>query len=241
MKISLILPTFNNPECLFKGLTYLDENHFFLDNIEVIVVNDGSRDIHSAQYLNISSKFPIIYKLLPTNIGKGGAIKYGVSIAKGDFIIFTDADIPYDFNCLQSIIEHLQTNQYDCVIGNRQHSNDYYTKISMQRGIASKMFNILSNLILGLGKYDNQCGLKGFKRESIMLLFQNSLINRYSFDAEILYRAIYLNYQIKQIDVHLRTFGISSISLITSGVKMLIDLFLIRLFSLNELKKVYKR
>ncbi|GAA4237094.1 hypothetical protein GCM10022291_23090 [Postechiella marina] len=83
----------------------------------------------------------LFYKL---NQGKGFAVKAGMLQAKGDFKIFTDADIPYGFSKIDEVIYYLDFKEFDVCIGNRNSKkSDYFVKMSVPRKLSSKIFTFL--------------------------------------------------------------------------------------------------
>lgn len=240
IKTSLILPTYNNIGCLYAGLFFLRSHQIFNDAREVIVVDDGSDRITKQKLTEIEQIFPIKLVTLPKNTGKGGAILAGLMQASGQNIIYTDADVPYSIDNLLEIEKRLEAKNVDCVIGDRTHNAHYFEKIPFLRKLASKSFNFLCDIVLGFKDLDNQCGLKGFKKEVLLNLFENAVTKRYAFDAELLFRALYFKYSIIKVNVELRYNGLSSVSVFRDGIQMFLDILKIRIFSLPLAKKINK-
>src|SRR5262245_42507091 len=97
--ISLVIPVYNYqdklPETLAQLRAWLKGRS---DVEEILFVNDGSSD-NTARILSQVEK-PMRVLTLPENAGKGGAVRAGVFDAKGDYIFFTDIDLPYDFRAV---------------------------------------------------------------------------------------------------------------------------------------------
>ena len=121
MKLSIIVPAYNEENTLIKMLEKLLALDFGPNTIiEVIVINDGSKD-KTLKLLNSYSKNKNNLKILdnPKNIGKSRTVQRGILESKGDFMIIQDADLEYDPNDILRLIKHCIDNNLDFVYGNR--------------------------------------------------------------------------------------------------------------------------
>ena len=150
--------------------------------------------------------------------------------AKGDFRIFTDADIPFDFEAIEKVVFYLKEKEFDVVIGDRRlPESKYFKKIKGRRKLASTIFTGFVGRFVTTGFSDTQCGLKGFSARVADDLFSVSRINGFAFDVELLYIALKRNYDIKRVPVHFRSNqDESSVSLLKHAPGMLGDLFKIK-------------
>lgn len=98
--ISIIIPVYNHNKALNKALTSIAEQSY--KNIEVIVVDDGS-DIP----VSFSDKYTLVRQ---NNLGAPSARNHGMSFAKGEYIIFWDADVIARFDFLEILYITLQKN-----------------------------------------------------------------------------------------------------------------------------------
>jgi glycosyltransferase involved in cell wall biosynthesis len=110
--ISIIIPVFNQGENLKNCLESILEQTY--NKYEVIIVNDGSTDKTAETINEFSAKFKLIginYKNIEQeNKGAPNARNHGFQAAKGDYVLFCDADAILDKNCLQEMINALQNN-----------------------------------------------------------------------------------------------------------------------------------
>lgn len=238
MKVSFVIPSYRAHEILDKNLDYLlDYIKSKQLNAEVIIVDDGSNDGDKSKV--IADKKQCTYLSYPKNKGKGGAVKYGMSEATGDIKIFTDADIPFESNAFDQIIQDITIKDFDMVIGDRTLDDSvYFTEITNSRKFGSSFFTFFVGRIVTTGIFDTQCGIKGFKKEVADDLFQKSRITSFAFDVEIIYIALKRNYTIRKIPVKLRSQEASSVSLLKHAPGMLLDLFTIKL---NHLRSFYQK
>jgi dolichyl-phosphate beta-glucosyltransferase len=240
IKLSLIIPIFNVETFILDTLTRLTEWEQGINfPVQIILVNDGSVDSTKSiveNYINSqNSSIEILsYKL---NQGKGYAVKTGMLAAIGNFRIFTDADIPFGFEVINTFLYYLDFKEFDVVIGDRTLPDSRYnTDIPKIRKIGSYIFSFIVGRFVASGHFDTQCGMKGFKAEIATDLFSVSKINGFAFDVELLYISLKRNYDIKRLPVVLRSQKGSSVNVLRHGFGMFIDLSVIKL---NQLRGQY--
>jgi dolichyl-phosphate beta-glucosyltransferase len=237
-KISIIIPSYRSAKALENNLPYL--MNYLQESgkdAEVLVVDDGSQDDGATQKVVEQSK--CIYLSYPENQGKGNAVRFGMKHATGDILIFTDADIPFETEAIDSIIHYIEFKEFDLVIGDRGlEESEYFNKISNQRRFGSGIFTFIVGRFITTGISDTQCGLKGFKKEVAKDLFGVSRIKGFTFDVELIYISLKRNYDIKKIPVNLRSQEGNSVNVLKHGIGMLMDLFIIKL---NHMRGYYKK
>lgn len=235
LKISLVIPTFNDAFALTKNypilLDYLQASSH---NWELIIVDDGSQDTQAITLFSQQNQVALI--CLKQNRGKGAAIREGILKAKGEIVIYTDADIPFECAALDQIIEYIHVKEFDLVIGDRGlKDSDYFNQIAPKRKFGSGLFTFFVGRFVTTGFSDTQCGLKGFKQTVAQRLFSRTQLNSFAFDVELLYIALKWNLDIKKIPVKLRSADGNSVNLIKHGPRMVFDLFRIKWFHLKGL------
>ncbi len=235
MDISIILPTLDNFQSLQETITFIKQTIAkYNKNTEIIVVDDGSQLKNEIE--NVCQLQNVKYIRLEKNHGKGFAIKTGFSEAKGKILVFCDSDFPFQEDSLQEFFHSCEHMRCDVLTGDRRKFKENFYKSGFLRRHLSKTFNFICKLILDTGDFDNQCGLKAFKRESALVLFKSLLTNRYSFDAEIIYKSNLLGLEIQSIPIYLKIQKSTNITLLTDGFHMLFDLVRIRIYSKASLK-----
>lgn len=246
IRLSLIIPAYNETTRLVSGLylvlSYLTKQHY---SWELILVDDGSQT-PVTRLLSSSStkkilhfplrKLPVSVIRQPKNQGKGTAIARGVESAKGDCIVFCDADQSVPIGHLKTLLQLLRT--HDMVIASRRVSG---AKIavhqSWSRETAGRFFTALSNILCATGVADVTCGFKGFRRETARMLFEKSKIARWVFDTEIVFLARKYGINIAEMPVTWSNKAGSKVSLV-DNIGSLVDLFRIRWFDMTG---VYNR
>ena len=148
------------------------------------VVNDGSLKLEKEAVEKLKSKIPEVRWLsYAENKGKGYALRQGVMLADGDYIVYTDIDWPYTEDSMVTLIDEL-TGGADVVIGVRDEA--YYKQLPAARMRISKWLRAFNGRLLKLKVNDTQAGLKGF-HILYKPVFLRTTINRYLFDLEFIY------------------------------------------------------
>lgn len=206
--LSIIIPAYNEASRI--GPT-LDEVLRFLRaapyRAEVIVVNDGSRDQtpeavnqRMAAYRDAGQELRLLTN--PSNSGKGYSVRRGVSEARGDVILFTDADLSSPIIEAPKLVEPIFANRADVVFGSRAINRQLIgVHQPMMREFGGKVFNFLMQAITGLRFKDTQCGFKAFRREAARPVFALQRIPRFGFDPEVLYIARKRGWRLLEVPV----------------------------------------
>lgn len=205
--LSLVIPLFNEEQVLpslVEGLfKVLGADARFL---ELILVNDGSQDRTYELAHEFALQEPRIRVLThPVNRGLGGAIRTGLSAAQGDFVLYTDADLPFDFTLIPELMKLADTE--NVIIGYRKNRGE-----GGRRWLLSKGYNLLCRLMLGVWVHDVNFACKVFPRKAVRNM---SLQSEGSFiDAEMLLECRRLGLGVKEFGMtyYPRTVGESTLS-----------------------------
>lgn len=237
--LSILIPVYNEEKRI--SLTFSQLNVFFkeykLFNAEIIFVDDGSSD----NTLDMINKYKTACKKrvvsYPKNMGKGHAIKQGMLRATGDYCLMTDADMSTPFSELKKMAKYINAN-YPVIIGTRKANGSNITKPQpWYRENLGKGYTILANLITGVNVSDFTCGFKLFSKEARDNIFSKAVINRWSYDAEILLLARESNLSIKEVPVIWRNNESSRVKLYRDIWKSFTDLIRIKYYSCKRKTK----
>lgn len=192
--LSLIIPAFRQEKTIQKDLRQVLK---VMDvtgiRYEIIVVVDGILDKTKEKAKQIkSSKLKVF--TYPTNHGKGYAVRFGMAKSKGNIIAFIDAGMDLDPKGIKTLLEIMQTQNADIVIGSKLHPRSQ-VKYPWQRTILSWGYRSLVKAFFGLSIRDTQVGLKLFRRRVLEQVLPRLLVKRYAFDVEILAVAYRLGYK----------------------------------------------
>lgn len=214
--LSIIIPAYNEAERL--PLTLVDIDKRLADaeySYEILVVNDGSRDNTAAIARNMEKLIKNL-KLIDNdeNKGKGGVVRQGMLLARGQYRLFTDADnatsvdhfnamIPYFSAKGESASGGRDTTAYDVVICDRALKGSRLDPPQpLYRQIPGKIGNLIIQALLLPGIWDTQCGFKALTEEAAEKIFNISRVTGWGFDVEILALAKKFGYRIKEIPAH---------------------------------------
>ena len=165
MKLSIIIPMYNEQESLDSLFVELSDLFGQEAKTEIIFINDGSSDntlnILESKIKNYPS-WSIIN--LYRNYGKSVALQAGFDNSKGEIIATMDADLQDNPKEIHRLIKELE-NGYDVVSGWKKNRKD-----PLEKKIASKIFNFFVRVFSGLKIHDSNCGIKVFKREVTEML-----------------------------------------------------------------------
>lgn len=202
--ISIVIPAYNEARRIGVTLERI-ERYFsgFAREVELIVVDDGSTDGTASIVAAFQGTRPTPVRLLrnPENAGKGMSVRRGVLEAKGDLILFSDADLSTPIEEYSKLEERVLAG-FDLAIGSRVLPGSEL--IVRQPRYREWMGRILSILVrfLGLTEVeDTQCGFKLFARPAGQMIFEAQVINRFGFDVEILWLARKLGFKVAEVPV----------------------------------------
>lgn len=231
MDISIVIPAYNEEKRLkttLEGVYIYFKNSGL--NFEIIVVDDGSKDGTTNTVKTFSINHPeVILRCHINNQGKGAAVKTGVLSAKGDMILFSDADLSTPIKEFAKLKRALDEG-YDIAIGSRSISG---AKIKIKQNILRRMIGMAGSYVIRVfitSKFsDTQCGFKMFKKDCGKQLFETQKINGFAFDVEILYKAVRKGCKIKEIPVEWLNSPESKVNVIKDPLKVLKDLIRIKI------------
>jgi dolichyl-phosphate beta-glucosyltransferase len=163
------------------------------------VIDDGSSDDTMREAHRIYGHLSFTQFIQqPENHGKGAAVRLGIAVAKGDYVITADADMSISPRHIPDMIVALADNAL--VPGSRtDHGHIDYD--SALRTLAGKVFSRLARHYSGTTLRDTQCGFKGYQRGPARLLGLLGLIDGFAFDTEMFYLARKLGLGVKPIKV----------------------------------------
>lgn len=203
-KLSLIFPCYNEerrlPVSLARAREYLDVAGY---PYEILVVDDGSADGTVAAAERVAAGDPRVQVLrYEQNSGKGYAVAYGAVRARGEWVLFSDADLSTPIEELEQFLPLLEQG-YDGVIGSRAlRESRLEVRQPWWRERLGRVMNRCIRLLSGLDFPDTQCGFKLFSRRAAADIFSNLTVRGWMFDVEALVLARKLGYRV--IDVPVR-------------------------------------
>ncbi|MDE1873957.1 MAG: glycosyltransferase [Candidatus Micrarchaeota archaeon] len=182
LKISIILPAYNDSGNLRRNFKKIYKAASKLGNFEIIISENASKDdtVDVARRLSRLSRVRMISSPIG---GRGGAVKRAVAIADGDIIGYMDVDLAVPIKYLAPAVRKIEEGN-DVVAGTRY--GGARLKRNLDRLIASKAYNLLIDLVTGSRLNDHQCGFKFWKKEFIKREARVASDSHWFFDTETL-------------------------------------------------------
>ena len=230
MTYSIVIPAYNESgrlrPTLDKLLAYAEQKQW---DIEILVVNDGSRDDTADIVRRYASTHPqVVLVENPGNHGKGYSVRNGMLHARGDVCLFTDADLSSPIDEAQKLFDAIAAGA-DIAIGSRWLRADLQTERQpLYRQLLGRIYNLVLRIFLGLNFADTQCGFKAFRRAATQRIFPLQHIERWGFDPEILFLARKLGFRVKEVPVVWAHSEGTRLSPFRDGVRMFGEVLRIR-------------
>lgn len=167
--LSIVIPAYNEER--FIGTLLQQIRAVDLESLgvakEIIVVDDCSAD-RTAQ---IAAEVPDIHvKRMPKNGGKGRAVRAGIEMATGDYLIIQDADLEYDPNDYVPMLEALVSGKGDVVYGSRYLGRGRHPNQSLAAYVGGRSLSLAALLFTGRYLTDTVTALKLFHRQQLAQL-----------------------------------------------------------------------
>jgi glycosyltransferase involved in cell wall biosynthesis len=229
-KYSIVIPAYNESARIPTTLTAVVSCiHASGWDAEVLVVNDGSTDSTADVVRAFAQTAPEVRLIEnPGNRGKGYSVRSGMLQARGDVVLFTDADLSAPIEEAERLFAAIQQGA-DIAIGSRW--LEAYRQTQRQplyRQFFGRCFNAVTRAIMRLPFADTQCGLKAFTHQAAQTVFQLQTIERWGFDPEILFIALKRGYWIIEVPVSWGHDERTRMSYLKDGLKMLEEITIIR-------------
>lgn len=175
--LSIVVPAFNEGAIIESTLSQLAAR---FPQAEIVLVSDGCTDETCAIARAFAASVTLVeYR---PNRGKGHAIRQGVLAARGEVVVFTDADLPFGTIGVERLLEEFECRpDADVVIA--QKTGAYRSR---SYRAARAVVRLAARWALGLDHEDTQAGLKGFRREAARVIFSQAVIDGFAADMEIL-------------------------------------------------------
>jgi len=230
--VSLIIPAYNEASKIENDIRQAE--NFFLSakySSEIIASVDGCTDDTVKIIKKLQKEYSNLHLIDggPKN-GKGTAIKKGVEIAKGKYVMFADAGYCVPFEYIKDGISKIKLG-YDCSIASRAiKKSRILKKQPFYRQAGSYIFGLIVRRFIGIPRHikDTQCGFKIYKNSVAKILYSELQTNTFMFDIEIILRA--KKHRFKQITFPVRWKNDTDTKFnpISGSIKNLKDLYLIK-------------
>lgn len=200
--LSIIVPAYNEAESIALTINGIEGALQGCEaKFEIIVVDDGSGDGTYREALLAAEGSPNVRVVsYADNCGKGHALRHGFLFARGDMILFLDADSDLPPTQIPRFLDLMAETEADIVIGSKSHPLSD-VKYPFARRLYSRGYSLLVKVLFGLSVGDTQTGIKLFRRNVLEKVLPKVVVKRYAVDLELLVNAGRLGYRIVEAPV----------------------------------------
>ena len=200
MKVSIIIPAYNESETILTLLTRISRIPIPKIQKEIIIINDGSTDDTLEKIIEFSkNKKNIIIINKKKNIGKGFAVRVGLKKASGDILLIQDADLEYDADNIPYLIKKMIKTRTQILYGSRRlnKKNKYSSFLYFLGGV---LINTIIALIVRRNLTDSISGTKLFTR-NVYNKIRPITSKGFEIDVEITAKAIKKGFDVREVPI----------------------------------------
>src|ERR1019366_2062073 len=225
--LSIVIPAYNEAgrigHSLEAILSYARSKNF---PIEITVVDDGSTD----GTVEVASRHPGVSVLRnDRNHGKGYSVRHGVLEARGELVLFTDADLSSPIEEADKLLAALEGSGAAAAVGSRALERKLIgVHQSVFREWGGRFFNLLVRVFTGLRILDTQCGFKLFRRQASRRAFELQRVEGFGFDPEVLFLIERQGGKLVEVPVRWNHDPATRVHYLRDSLLMTLDLFVLR-------------
>lgn len=247
--LSIIIPAFNESQRLPRAIESLNQflpevgRKKILDPtfIEIIVVDDGSSDNTTLVVQTLAQKYSgleLKTARLPHNQGKGAAIRKGISLARGQWILIADADGSTSWESVVSFFEEFSTKPNAvAAYGSRKLPDSVTHGRGGGRNTGAQVLNWFIRKVTGTSIRDTQCGFKLVRTDAAKAFATYGRQNRFSWDIEMLVFLERTQGEVLELPVEWVHRDGSKLRPIRDAIRLMFEVILIQLRAQRSLKK----
>lgn len=236
--LSVVIPAYNEEIRIVPTIGAIASYISDLDiPWELILADDGSRD-NTVKLVEELGFVNLRILRAERNAGKGNAVHRGMLAARGQYVLFTDADNSTPIEEISKLLHKVQQEGYAMAIGSRAADGAAEGHKSLLRHLLSGGLRWIVRVLFRIGVRDTQCGFKLYTREAARRLHSAQTIMGFSFDLEILYLAAKWGYRIAEVPVNWVDAPGSKVDTAKEVKRFVRDLFRIKW---NDVRGVYAK
>jgi dolichyl-phosphate beta-glucosyltransferase len=230
--LSVVIPAFNEahrlPATLTSVIAYVGGREDLLP-AEVIVVDDGSSDGTAGAAGRVGGGVGVTVRVigLPSNRGKGAALREGLMASRGAKVLLCDADLAAPIEELAVLL----ASNAAVIAGSRALRRDLISRRQpLPRDLLGRLFNLYLRILRLTDLEDTQCGFKLLDGELARCLAPLLRLDRFAFDVELLARARRMGASIAEVPVRWRHVEQSRVDPLRDGLRMGWDALRLRIW-----------
>lgn len=210
--VTVLLPAYNEEQAIGETIRNIREQY---PDFEVLVVDDGSTD----NTLQVAIDAGANVWPHPYNIGNGAAIKTGLRLASGDWIVMMDADGQHKTEDIARLIAYVDS--FDMVVGSRSKGSD----TSLHRDCANKLYNWFASYATSFAVEDLTSGFRIVRKE-VASQYLYLLPNTFSYPSTLTMAYLRSGRSVKYVPIQVRARkGKSKIKLLSDGPRFFLIIF----------------
>jgi glycosyltransferase involved in cell wall biosynthesis len=228
-RLSIVVPAYNEAARLPLTLPKLAQFCERYPSIELLIVDDGSKDSTAALIQEFAIRHPFARLLQnPGNRGKGYSVRHGMQKAQGDWILSTDADLSTPLEEVDKLLAAVEREQAAGAIGSRALDRSLVgVHQAALREWSGRLFNVIMRAATGLPFRDTQCGFKLFRNDAARAIFPRQRLDGFGFDVEDLLIAHIHGFKVVEVPVRWDNVEGTKVSAF-SGARAFWDLLVVR-------------
>lgn len=189
--LSVIVPCYNEEATLEAIIRRVVEADRLGLDLEIVIVDDGSRDNSVAVAEGLAGRYPEVRLVRhPHNQGKGAALRTGMQSVRGDVVLIQDADLEYSPQEYPKLLRPILDGRADVVFGSRFRGGDEVRILYFWHSVGNKVLTLLSNMMTDLNLSDMETCYKVFRRHVVQGIVIRE--DRFGFEPEITARIAHM-------------------------------------------------
>ncbi len=207
MKLSIVIPVYNEEKSAVEVIKKVDEVKIPDCEKEIIVINDGSSDKTGEIIKNFLKKQKyknVFFYEHKQNMGKGAAVRTGFEHATGDYIVIQDADTEYNPNDIPKLLEPIRKNEAKVVFGTRLNRLPHFLKeesngLFLSHYFGNRFLSLITSLLYFQWITDMETCYKIFPKSAVNTMQLHA--RGFEFEPEITAKLLKLGLKIKEIPI----------------------------------------